>query len=70
MANVKAPSEILRALFRYLKIARRAKSLKEYWGVKNGNNQYSRVGQNVQPKNLNFALSPFWGVASLPKLSL
>lgn len=33
-----------------IKKAKRAKFLKEYWGVKNGINQYSRVPQNGEPK--------------------
>jgi ParB-like chromosome segregation protein Spo0J len=33
-----------------IKKARIAAFLKEYWGVKNGNNQHSRVRQNVAPK--------------------
>lgn len=35
-----------------IKKARRAKFLKEYWGIKDGNNQYSRVAQNGPPKTL------------------
>ncbi|MHB1681224.1 MAG: ParB/RepB/Spo0J family partition protein [Bacilli bacterium] len=30
----------------------RAKFLKEYWGVKNGRNQYSRVNQNGEPSSV------------------
>lgn len=35
-----------------IKKARIAQFLKEYWGVKNGNNQFKRVEQNAPPKTL------------------
>ncbi|TYO97036.1 ParB family chromosome partitioning protein [Desulfallas thermosapovorans DSM 6562] len=31
-------------------LAKRAKLLKEYWGIRDGNNRYSMVRQNGEPK--------------------
>jgi hypothetical protein len=61
----------------FTRLPKKAKFLKEYWGIKNGTNQYSRVSQNEKPEtsadivfreySLSQNSSPHFGDLKLPQ---